>query len=97
MEEYYLYDPHSGYLAGWQRRNGRLEEVPEMIGHTSPLLGIHFTTEIRILHRDGRPFFDMAELRAAQKAAERATEAAEARARALADRLRALGIDPDAV
>src|SRR5438094_881692 len=42
VEEYYLYDPDSGDLNGWRREGAVLREIPAMIGHVSPRLGIRF-------------------------------------------------------
>jgi len=81
-------------------------EIPDIAGWTSPSLGIRFAIEdgkLRVYRPDGAPFLSPAELAArADEAVARADEAvaradeATARARLLADKLRALGIDPDA-
>ena len=98
VEEYYLYDPDRGSLDGWIRRDGRLEDVPDMQGWVSPRLGIRFGMDGMdlVLYRpDGRRFETFVEL---EQRAEQATQRAEAerqRAERLAERLRALGIDPD--
>ncbi len=98
VEEYYVYDPDRGSLDGWIRRDGRLEDVPDMQGWVSPRLGIRFGMDGMdlVLYRpDGRRFETFVEL---EQRAEQATQRAEAerqRAERLAERLRALGIDPD--
>jgi Uma2 family endonuclease len=59
VEEYYLYDPDRGTLDGWIRRNGRLEDIPEMQGWVSPRLGIRFTlegTDLVVFRPDGGRF-----------------------------------------
>ncbi len=90
VEEYYLYDPDHGVLAGWQRRAGALAEIPQMEGWISPRLGVRFNLaagELVITRPDGRRFEAFVEL--AQRA-----EAERERADRLAARLRALGVDP---
>lgn len=98
-QEYYLYNPEDGYLAGWTRQGDRLVEVAEMNGFVSPTLGLRFQTGdegLRVFHRDGRPFRTVAEIMDGEEAAQAEAQAAQARAEALAAKLRALGIDPDA-
>ena len=84
VEEYYLYDPDRGNLDGWLRRENGLENIPDMEGWISPRLGIRFSlagTELVLYRPDGRRFETYVAL--AQ------------RAERLAERLRALGVDPD--
>ena len=91
VEEYYIYDPDWGNLSGWLRQGDRLEQIPKMEGWISPRLGIRFSleeTELVIYRPDGRRFETFLEL--SQRA-----DAAHQRAERLAERLRALGIDPD--
>ncbi|MGB9633800.1 MAG: Uma2 family endonuclease [Chloroflexaceae bacterium] len=93
VEEYYLYDPDSGDMSGWQRRDGRLRFIPELDGWTSPRLGVRFARAAEGMWMylpDGRPFLSFVEL---QAQAERERQRAER----LAARLRELGVDPDAV
>lgn len=93
VEEYYLYDPDSGDMSGWQRRDGRLRFIPELDGWISPRLGVRFARAAEGMWMylpDGRPFLSFVEL---QAQAERERQRAER----LAARLRELGIDPDAV
>ena len=93
VEEYYVYDPDRGSLDGWIRRGGRLEDIPEMEGWVSPRLGIRFSLEGMdlVLYRpDGRRFETFLEL-------EQRAEAEHQRAERLAERLRALGVDPNAL
>ncbi len=42
VEEYYLYDPETGNLNGWQRQDAMLAEIASMDGWTSPRLGVRF-------------------------------------------------------
>jgi Uma2 family endonuclease len=106
VEEYYLYDPDRGTLDGWIRRDGRLEDVPEMEGWVSPRLGIRFTlegTDLVLYRPDGRRFETFLELEqradAERQRAEAERQRADAerqRAERLAEQLRALGIEPNA-
>ncbi|MFO0952728.1 MAG: Uma2 family endonuclease [Isosphaeraceae bacterium] len=126
VEEYYIYDPDDNTLEGWTRDRGRLREVPEMNGWTSPRLGVRFELDDETLHLirpDGAPFQSVPELyrdrdeqlrraeaeflraeaereraeaeRGRTEAERRRAEEAERRAAALAEKLRALGIDPE--
>ncbi len=105
VEEYYLYDPDTGELSGWQRRGGRLEEIAEMAGWASPRLGVRFAIEdleLALYRPDGERFQTYLELveardRARQQAeqARQQAEQAEARTQRLAEQLRALGVEPD--
>lgn len=93
VEEYYLYDPDRGVLAGWMRRAERLAEIEQMEGWVSPRLGIRFEmedAELVLTRPDGRRFETFVEL--AQRA-----DAERERAERLAERLRALGVDPASV
>ena len=98
VEEYYVYDPDRGSLDGWIRRGSRLEDIAEMEGWVSPRLGIRFSLagmDLVLYRPDGRRFETFLEL---EQRAEQATQRAEAerqRAERLAERLRALGVDPD--
>jgi Uma2 family endonuclease len=90
VEEYYLYDPDHVDLSGWIRRQGHLQQIPEMNGWVSPRLGIRFDLsgdELVIYRPDGRRFLSFVELMQGKEEAERKAER-------LAERLRALGIDP---
>jgi len=91
VQEYYFFDPKAGLLRAWIRREGRLEEVEDVSGWISPLLGIRFEPEgpegLTLYHPDGSPFSTALE---AREAALEAREAALAeRRRAEAERLRA--------
>lgn len=90
VEEYYVYDPDRGELAGWRRVGDKFEEVTPMEGWISPRLGVRFNlegAELVLTRPDGRRFETFVELN------ERA-EAERQRAERLAERLRALGVDP---
>lgn len=91
VEEYYEYDPDRGQLRGWLRQAQRLEPITPMEGWISPRLNIRFTlqgTDLVLYRPDGRCFETFLEL-------EQRAQAAQQRADRLADRLRALGIDPE--
>ena len=99
VEEYYIYDPDRGSLDGWVRRGEHLEDVPDMEGWTSPRLGVRFNLEglDLVLYRpDGRRFETFLELEQRAEAERQRAEEAHQRAERLAERLRALGVDPDA-
>lgn len=71
--------------------DGASIEVPDINGWTSPNLGIRFALEdarLRVYRPDGAPFLSPAELAAR-------AELESARASRLAEKLRALGVDPD--
>jgi Uma2 family endonuclease len=92
VEEYYLYDPDTNDLSGWQRNAGRLDIIEDLQGWVSPRLGIRFETlsqELQIFRPDGQPFLTFGELEQARAAAEAQTRAAEAQTRAAEAQTRA--------
>ena len=107
VEEYYEYHPDRGTLQGWLRREDRLEPIAQMEGWVSPLLGIRFGlegTDLALYHPDGQRFETFVEqarrAEAERQRAEAERQRAEAerhRAERLAERLRQLGVDPDAL
>jgi Uma2 family endonuclease len=100
VEEYYEYDPDRGTLKGWLRRNSRLEPIDLMEGWVSPLLGIRFGlegTDLALYHSDGQRFETFVEQAQRAKAERHRAEAERQRAERLAERLRELGVDPDAL
>jgi len=107
VEEYYLYDPETNELEGWQRIEGMLEVIEPMEGWISPRLGVRFELGedgLEIYRPDGEKFLSYGELEAdralgrqrLQQEAQRA-EQAEQKAERLAAKLRELNIDPDSV
>jgi Uma2 family endonuclease len=105
VDEYYVYDPYKIRLSAYLRRDGRLDPLPTADGWTSPRLGIRFELHpdtLVVLRPDGRPFLTALEtgqsleheFRRATAERQRA-EAERQRAERLAEKLRALGIDPD--
>jgi Uma2 family endonuclease len=100
VEEYYLYDPENGELAGWLRGSTGLEEIENMNGYTSPRLGIRFEPgegpdELKIIAPDGRRFATYVELFEGREAERRRAVAAEERADRLAAKLREMGVEPE--
>jgi Uma2 family endonuclease len=105
VEEYYLYDPDKNDLSGWLRSGERLEVINPISGWVSPRLGVRFElseTELEIYRPDGQRFATYVEM--AQRAEQERLRAEQAqymleqerqRAKRLAERLRAAGIDPD--
>ena len=107
VEEYYEYDPDDGRLTGWRRVGGRLQVIAQIEGWVSPRLGVRFGLRGRDLlleNPDGTPFLSYVEQARRREAAEaqlsaerERAEAERERAARLAERLRALGIDPETV
>jgi Uma2 family endonuclease len=105
VAEYYLYDPDTGELSGWQRQGATLEEIEPMAGWISPRLGIRFETTAGVLqlyHPNGERFATYVELmeqreQARQRAEQERQRAEQERQRAerLAAQLKALGIEPE--
>ncbi|WZO98495.1 Uma2 family endonuclease [Isosphaeraceae bacterium EP7] len=108
--EYYVFDPnvHPHRLNGWLREglDEPYQAIPECDGWISPRLGIRFNLEggELVIHRpDGRRFLSFDELCRQADAAVRQADAAmrdlevaELRNAQLREKLRALGVDPDA-
>lgn len=106
VEEYYVYDPDGNVLSVYVRNGAQLVETEASESWTSPLLGVRFLLgeSLEIYGPDGKPFMTFAETKQRLDDAERRiaevsarAEAEHQRAEALAAKLRALGIDPDAV
>lgn len=99
-EEFYLIYPFKPPMAqGWWRSEGKLMPIPESNEFVSPRLGVrfHFTNDAVALYGpDGKSFRSPAEIAAAEADMQRKADAATQRADALAAKLRALGVDPDA-
>jgi hypothetical protein len=65
FEEYYVYDPDDGRLAGWQRGGSELVEISSMPGRVSPRLGVRFELDgldLKLFAPDGSPFLTYLEL-----------------------------------
>ncbi len=107
VEEYYVYDPDARVLSAYHRADGRLSEVAFTGTLLSPRLGVRFhltdDADLELYRPDGQRFRQFKEISAALEAekaradAEKArADTSTARAEALAEKLRALGFDPDA-
>lgn len=93
VEEYYIYDPDTNELTGLERREGTLTAIEAMDGWLSPRLGVRFElgpSTLNLYDSQGQLFLTPVELR--QRA-----EQEKSRADRLAVKLKALGIDPEAV
>ena len=100
VEEYYLYDPDEGSLAGWQRRDGRLHVIETMPGWVSPRLGIRFelvNDELQLIRPDGERCLTYVELEQQRRQERAARQQAEQQAQQLAAKLRELGVDPESI
>ena len=99
VEEYYIYDPDGIELTGLTRSGEELVVISQMSGWVSPRLGIRFDLsddELQLYRPDGQPFLSYVEIaRRAEQERQRADQA-EQRAAQLENRLRAMGINPDA-
>ena len=97
VEEYYVYDPDRGELGGWQRVGDNFEEITPMEGWVSPRLGVRLNLEgadLVLTRPDGRRFETFVELNQRAETERQRAEAEHQRAERLAERLRALGVDP---
>jgi Putative restriction endonuclease len=100
VEEYYLYDPDTGELSGWQRQGNTLEEIELMEGWISPRLGIRFELErgvLQLYRPAGEHFATYVELMEQREQERQRAEQERQRAARLVARLRALSIDPEEV
>ncbi|MBW4682934.1 MAG: Uma2 family endonuclease [Microcoleus vaginatus WJT46-NPBG5] len=82
VEEYYIYDPDTADLTGWQRHNDKLELIDEMTDWVSPRLGVRFelSQDILVIYRpDGQPFLNFIELDRQRQEAENRAQQAENR------------------
>jgi Uma2 family endonuclease len=65
IEEYYLYDPESNDLTGWQRGETGLTVIESLDGWVSPRLGVRFVfaePELEVIRPDGQRFLSYVEL-----------------------------------
>jgi Uma2 family endonuclease len=107
VEEYYIYDPDDGDLAGWLHSDEGFDEIEPMVGWVSPRLGIRFEIEsgaLELYRPDGQKFLSYVELETQRELAQQQAETerkekelAQARVEQLAERLRSMGINPDEV
>ena len=83
VEEYYLYDPESNNLQGWQRIEGLLEVIEPMNNWVSPLLGIKFAWQeegLEIYAPNGESLVDYVDLYAQKELEKQEKELAQQRA-----------------
>ena len=102
IEEYCIYDPHTGDFAAYVRSavTKRLEPASAYLVWKSPRTGVRFypTGSDLILHYpNGEPFQSYVEIIADRNAERQRAEQERERAERLAERLRALGVDPDVI
>jgi Uma2 family endonuclease len=93
-------EPERAILEVWVRRRGVLQLARFTDTWKSQTLGITFVREdgrLTVQRPDGAPFLTFANLAKRLEDANAERDAATARARRLAERLRALGLDPDEV
>ncbi len=87
VEEYYLYDPDTNALSGWQRAEGFLDLIEVMADWVSPRLGIRFDPsgdELQIIRPDGKPFLSYVEIaQQVEQEHQRAERAEQARLQAV--------------
>ncbi|SKB12610.1 conserved hypothetical protein [Planktothrix sp. PCC 11201] len=97
VEEYYLYDPENVDFAGWQIIDGQLTIIEEIQGWVSPRLGVRFemAEELQIFTPTGERFLTFVELGQKLQQERQRAELAEARLKALEERLKSLGVDPN--
>jgi Uma2 family endonuclease len=92
VEEYYIYDPDKGTLAGWLRKQDQLAAIAAMQGWVSPRLKVRFELqdrELALFGPDGKKFTTFAELVELAKQGEE-------RAAKLTAQLKSLGVEPEA-
>ncbi|WP_377476839.1 MAG: Uma2 family endonuclease [Microcoleus anatoxicus] len=86
VEEYYLYDPQSLELTGWQRQQEQLEAIEQIDGWISPRLGVRFQLSdkgLEMFDPSGEPFMSFVELAQLRREAQaRAIEAEQLRQQA---------------
>ena len=100
VEEYYIYDPDNIDLSGWQRSGAELTEIETMVGWVSPRLGIRFellSGKLEIYRPDGQNFLTYVELEREREQERHEKELAQSKVERLAERLRAMGVNPDEV
>ena len=108
VSEYYVYEPDTNALSGWERLDDYLTEIPVMQDWTSPRLGIKFDLstppELQIYRPDGEIFLTFEQVSQQLESVtrtlsetEQALSTAASQNQQLAAKLRELGIDPDAI
>jgi Uma2 family endonuclease len=85
VEEYYIYDPDTFELQGWQRSGNALVQLESLDHWVSPRSGIQFMPqqgELEIYRPDGRRFLTSLELEQRAEAQQQRAEAQQQRAEA---------------
>jgi Uma2 family endonuclease len=107
VEEYYIYDPDTNKLEGWQRSEDGLDVIPELNDWVSPCLKIRFDVsapELQLYRPTGEKFFSYAETnqmleqerQRAEQERQRADRADRARLNAI-PRLREMGLSAEQI
>jgi len=105
VEEYYIYNPANNQLRGWLRGEAGLDVISSMANWVSPRLRIRFDLsgdELQIYRPDETRFSSYVEIcqlleqeRQRAQQAEAALEAEKRRSQLLAERLQAMGVNPE--
>ena len=99
VREFITWDHDRHHFVVYERQEGELRPINAEGGWVSPSLGVRFVQtgeQLEVFGPDGRVFQKMGEIARARDVATMERDAANARAEALAAKLRSLGIDPDA-
>jgi len=100
VEEYYLYNPETNDLSGLLRGEYGLDVIEKMTDWISPRLGIRFVLSqevLQLIRPDGVPFASYSEISQQLKVALQQQDQERQRAERLAERLRAMGVDPNSI
>ena len=98
VEEYYIYNPQNNQLRGWVKTEDGLDVISEIENWVSPRLGIKFDLsgeELQIYRPDGNKFSSYLEICQLLEQAETALAAERRKTQLLAEKLKALGVNPD--
>lgn len=100
VEEYYIYDPETDNLTGWQRSEVGLDPIADLNNWHSPRLGIVFDVsgeELQIYRPDGQPFFSFTQInQLLEQERQRAEQERQSRLDAI-PRLLELGLTPQQI
>ena len=98
VEEYYIYNPQNNQLRGWLKTEDGLDVISEIENWVSPRLGIKFDLsgeELQIYRPDGNKFSSYLEICQLLEQAETALATERRKTQLLAEKLKALGVNPD--
>lgn len=98
VEEYYIYNPQNNQLRGWLKTEDGLDVISEIENWVSPRLGIKFDLsgeELQIYRPDGNKFSSYLEICQLLEQAETALAVERRKTQLLAEKLKALGVNPD--